>query len=151
MGNGKFKKGQVPWNKGKKHTPASIEKMRIANMGNKYSLGYKHTQDARRKMSEAKVGKHSSFKTEFKKGHGSGEHNVNWKGNKVTNQSIHWWVRTHFIKKGVCEHCHLERKTEWSNKDHKYDSKDRECWQELCRSCHQKYDYKNLDRTRTRN
>jgi hypothetical protein len=63
-----------------------------------------------------------------------------WKGEAATTASKHDWIRFNFTKTGVCEHCKETKRTDWSNKDHKY-SRERDEWQELCRSCHQKYDY----------
>ena len=75
---GRFVKGQIPWNKGKKgllkcseearikiseahkgkhHTEKTRRKMSEAHMGNKNSLGCKRTEEAKRKMSELKKGK----------------------------------------------------------------------------------------------
>jgi len=73
-----------------------------------------------------------------------------WKGDNLTKESLHSWVRNHFVRMNICEHCKIKTKTDWSNKDHKYNSRRRDTWQEICRSCHFKWDYKYLDRTRTR-
>ena len=53
-----------PWNKGLtgpgtgfygyKHTPESIEKNRIAHLGNKYRIGKLHTEESKKKMSHWK-------------------------------------------------------------------------------------------------
>ncbi len=75
------------------------------------------------------------------------EGNPAWKGENATKRSIHSWIQTHFERKNVCEHCNQNKKTDWSHKTHKY-SRNREEWQELCRSCHQKYDYANGLRTK---
>jgi hypothetical protein len=71
-----------------------------------------------------------------------GKNNPAWKGNDATVTSKHCWVRDNFKKKDLCEHCGKYGKTDWSNKYHTYLRK-REDWQELCRSCHQIYDYAN--------
>lgn len=114
----------------------------------------KQTPEAREKIRLSKIGnKNPMFgKIPWNKGipHLVGSVNPAWKGNNVTKESMHAWVRNNFKKSGVCEHCKESKKTEWSNKDHKYDSKDRERWQEICRGCHQSYDYKYLGRTKSR-
>ena len=54
-----------PWNKGiprtgfygYKHTPESIEKNRIAHLGNKNRMGKLHTEETKKKMSETAKGK----------------------------------------------------------------------------------------------
>lgn len=113
-----------------------------------------HSEESKQKMRLGRLGEKNPMfgKEAWNKGivHLPNEKNPAWKGNKVTKLSIHAWVRKHFPKTGICEHCKSSMKTEWSNKDHKYDSRERSSWQELCRSCHQFYDYNNLGRTRTR-
>ena len=68
--------------------------------------------------------------------------NPNWKGDNVNSRSLHSWIKLNFKKNRVCKHCGRQGKTDWSNKDHRY-SRKRKDWQELCRSCHQLFDYKN--------
>ncbi len=141
MNTGQFKKGCSPWNKGLSPTPEIRKKMGIANIGNKYTLGRKHTAETKEKIRIIHKGKHHSPSTEFKKGSGVGDKNVNWKpDNQLTYLSIHWWIRTHFKKTGVCEHCKLSKNTEWSDKKHAYNSRNRDAWQEVCRKCHMIYD-----------
>ena len=57
-----FKKGQTSWFKGKHHKPESNEKNRLAHLGKQYHLGHKHTEESKRKMSEALKGKPSWMK-----------------------------------------------------------------------------------------
>jgi len=90
--------------------------------GHKLSVGRKHPP---------------SFYEKF-----SGEKNPGWKGGETKHAGIHNWVRRHYQKTGECEGCGSTRKTAWSNKDHKY-RRVREDWQEMCYSCHQKYDLAN--------
>lgn len=54
---GKFKKGNLPWNTGKK-CPQISEALK----------GHKHTKKSKEKMSLANKGKHLGLETEFKKG-----------------------------------------------------------------------------------
>lgn len=114
----------------------------------------RHSQKAKEKMRVSKLGnKNPMFGSEAwnrGKPHLVNEKNPAWKGNAVTKASLHAWIRNHFPKKGVCELCKSKGKTEWSNKDHKYDSRERDRWQEVCRACHLSHDYKHLGRTRTR-
>lgn len=56
---------------------------------------------------------------------------------------MHLWVQRHKGKTGICEHCHLPKKTEWSNKSGRY-LKVLMDWQELCKKCHYKYDVEVL-------
>lgn len=61
--------------------------------------------------------------------------------NSTTYNTIHQWNIRHWPKKHVCEHCGATtaKRYEWSNKSGEY-RRDRDDWQELCRSCHIKYD-----------
>ena len=52
---------------------------------------------------------------------------------------LHLWVQRHKTKTGICEHCKLQKKTEWSNKSGRY-LKVLIDWQELCKKCHYRYD-----------
>lgn len=53
------------------------KKISLAHKGNKYGLGYKHTVEERKKISEALTGKPNKSRTKFKKG------NISWlKGTK---------------------------------------------------------------------
>jgi len=63
-----FKKGHIPWTKGKKLPKQLVEKIRERCKGNKYALGHKLSEEQKKKISEASKGKHHSQKTEFKKG-----------------------------------------------------------------------------------
>lgn len=72
----------------------------------------------------------------------SREKNLQWKGDMATASAKHAYVRRNFRKNGVCEMCGERKTTQWSNKTHTYKRLDRSNWQELCISCHSKYDFK---------
>lgn len=99
-------------------------------------------------LSKWQVGKRFSIKSEFKKGHipaknrciPTGEKHKNWKGEKVSYEALHIWVRYWKGKPKKCEHCgKLEGRLEWANIDRKY-SRKLEDYISLCKSCHTKYD-----------
>lgn len=69
-----------------------------------------------------------------------GENHHIWHGDKTDYHMLHRWIRNHWTKTGKCEICGKETKTQWSNKDHKYRRSHKEEWQELCVSCHRKWD-----------
>jgi len=88
---------------------------------------------------QTRVGmKHPAYFIEKRKGDG----NPGWKGTNVKYSSLHCWIRDNFEKKMECETCGKKCVTDWSHKTHIY-TRNREEWQELCRSCHQFYDYKH--------
>lgn len=91
-----------------------------------------------------KKGVRYSIVTEFKKGQGVGEHNVNWKGDNVTKDSLHIYINRHFDRPDKCEMCKKPvdggGRFEWSNKSRTYKTKNRSDWQYICRKCHVKYD-----------
>lgn len=73
--------------------------------------------------------------------------NAMWKGDGVSVRSLHCWVRDNFTKSGQCIFCGKIGGTDWSNKFHTY-KRTRDDWQELCRGCHLRYDYKQGFRKR---
>jgi len=75
---GRFRKGNIPWNKGVPHSLESIEKMRLANAGKHrnpetefqkgsipWNKGIQHRPETIAKLK----GRHTNPKTEFKAGH----------------------------------------------------------------------------------
>jgi len=82
--------------------------------------------------------------TEFQKGNNLASKNYKWKGDNVTVASLHNYINRNFLKPDHCEICGVLRSVkirfEWSNKSQKYNTKDRNDWQYICRKCHVKYD-----------
>ena len=83
-------------------------------------------------------------RTEFKK---ENKHR-GWKGDKAGKIAMHGWIVRHKGRPKICEHCGKKGKLingrwnlDWANKDHTYKRKLDE-YLSLCRSCHEKYDYK---------
>ncbi len=117
--SGSFKKGIIPWMKGKTHT-----------------------DDSKKKLSIAHKGRHHSISTEFKKGQTIGKKNVKWKGSKVGYYALHDWVYRYKGKPKICKHCGGFKNVEWANKSLEY-KRDLKDWDSLCRKCHFKYDRAN--------
>jgi hypothetical protein len=69
-----------------------------------------------------------------------GEKHFNWHGDKTDYHIMHKWINRYWKRIGKCEICGKEAKTQWANKDHTYKRSRREDWQELCVSCHRKWD-----------
>lgn len=80
----------------------------------------------------------------------SNELNPRWKGDNVSYQALHNWIRKHFKKPNYCEFCKENpginkrgyTKLQWANKTKKY-LRNREDWICLCVKCHKKNDLKN--------
>lgn len=74
-----------------------------------------------------------------------GENNHNWKGEDVSYNSLHSWIRRSIGKALVCSSCGSSggaKGCHWANKSYKYfrDTKD---YISLCPSCHGTYDTGN--------
>lgn len=92
--------------------------------------GKYHTEEAKRKMKEAHLGKYRE------------EDSPHWKGDDIGYPGIHLWIHRVLGKPKICEHCGAtakERKLQWANKDHKY-RRNLKDWMGLCVPCHKKYD-----------
>jgi Zn-dependent oligopeptidase len=71
-----FKKGNIPHNKGQKHSEETKKKM-SKSQSDRYKKGFKLSEEARNKIREAKKGKRTSIKSEFKKGYISYRKDIN--------------------------------------------------------------------------
>lgn len=114
-----------------------------------------HTDAAKAKMRLAKLGKHLSPATEFKKGRKNpheakrienlarGERNNKWKGDRVGYNALHAWVGRQLGKPKECSNCGFTsdngRQFHWANISGKY-FRDLSDWERLCASCHFKKD-----------
>ena len=80
-----------------------------------------------------------------------GEKGNNWKGDNITYNSLHWWIRRTYGSATKCENskCLGESKNfEWALlKNCNYERRRDNFWQ-LCRKCHFNYDLKNNQRTK---
>lgn len=63
-----YKKGSIPWNKGKSPTQETRNKLSISHKGWSNFIGKKHTEETKNKISLINMKKHYSIETEFKKG-----------------------------------------------------------------------------------
>lgn len=116
---GSFKKGSIPWNKGKKGyiTSSSFknEHPDLVSEESRLSAGEKHK--------------------------GSLHHA--WKGNQVGYNALHGWIKRNYGSPTKCEGCGFEskdnRKIHWANVSGKY-FRDRSDWKRLCCKCHFVFD-----------
>ncbi len=178
-------KGIAPWNKGKKCPQISrrmagrkisdeirkrmseakkrnptkywLGKERPEMKVQKYALGYKHTEEAKKKISEASKGNKYCLgliqsKETIRKRVDKfiGEKHWKWKGEDVGYRSLHHWVIRNLGKAKRCSICGKEgtgREIHWANIDHKY-RRNTEDFIEMCAECHGEYDKKNNLRRR---
>jgi hypothetical protein len=119
-----FKKGSVPWNKGKKGVQEGYwkGKKRPEIAGNSHYAYGKRRWDI------------------------SNEHNYGWKGDDASYYAIHTWVTLNLGRPDKCEYCGKtglsKNQIHWANKDHKY-KRNLTDWIRLCASCHKNYDIEN--------
>lgn len=99
------------------------------NVGGTSSKGYKHTEEAKKRISEAaKINQ-------------LGENNSGWKGDRVKYVSVHVWLLRHYPKTGSCEFCGKVGKTDHAYKHNPEPyTHNREDYLELCRGCHVRFD-----------
>lgn len=124
-----FKKGHIPWNKGKKnpYSVETIQSMREAKLLNpvRFWLGKKRPN--------------TKFWLGKKRGDIQGENNYAWKGDKVSYSALHHWVKRELGKPLECEHCGSCKNLHWANKSREYKRLLTD-WISLCAKCHKKYD-----------
>jgi len=129
----KFKKGNIPWNKGKKVSEETKSKISEALKGNvPWNKGTKGVMKAP--------------KTAFKKGNivPKGDKHWSWIGDNAGYGGIHKWVRESKGQPQKCTDCGAtkdNKRIEWSNIDHKY-KRNLDDYTALCCSCHAKFDKK---------
>lgn len=143
--SGRFKKGLIPWNKGKKYPELSgISHQGWKGGKSRYPSCWcgkqlsrtsakvckKHpTQDHRDKIAASRSG----YKD---------EKHPQWKGKKASYRAKHQWIVRKFGQPSKCEKCGVTgngHKMHWANKSHKY-KRIKEDWIRLCVKCHGKYD-----------
>lgn len=130
----RFKKGQKPWNTGKKLTKEHRLKLSLAKKGKIPPCTY-----TRRNY----VGKNNPA---YGKNYCPDEKHWNWKGEDVGYDALHDWIKRKLGQPTKCEECGKDgltrHKIHWANVDHEY-KRDLKDWLRLCSSCHRKYDLKN--------
>lgn len=130
--------------KGTKHSEDTKKKISEAKKKNptRYWLGKTPpplSKEARKKISKAQKG-HKSYHVMV------GEDNPKWKGDEVGYVPLHQWVTRHKGAPKKCEVCSIEREDkvyDWANIDHEY-KRDLNDYFRVCRPCHRAYDKKYL-------
>ncbi len=149
---------KTPWNKGKKASKESIEKMK----GNTNAKGYKHTKEECRKISKSKRGKPSSFmgkkhskETRSKMSKAQKErlkietNHPNWQGGLSKEEYGLKW--TNQLKEKIrkrdnhtCQCCgkkDIKKKLDVHHIDYDKKNNNEDNLITLCRSCHIKTNY----------
>ena len=85
-----------------------------------------------------------SEKTQFQKGQGINEENVNWRGDLVGSTAIHTWVKRRLGTASKCEVCLTPsaKLYVWANLSHEY-KRELNDWKQMCHSCHMHFDRLN--------
>lgn len=140
-------KGQIPWNKNLKGIHLS-PKSEFKKGSIPWIKGKKHSEDTKLKLSERRMGTTLSEEIKDKisntlKGKYVGEKNWNWTGNNISYKGLHNWLFDTFGKANKCENescLNISNKYEWAKiKGKRYERK-RENFRMLCISCHRIYD-----------
>ena len=71
-----------------------------------------------------------------------GSLNPSWKGNTVSYNALHEWVRSRYVKPDLCEHCAAAPPHDLANISGRYLRELRDWWY-LCRRCHMEIDGRN--------
>ncbi len=74
----------------------------------------------------------------YKHGHnpqGRGKYNPAWKGDDISYNGLHKWMRDNFLKPKVCEICNVKSQLDIANVTGIYNREYRN-WNWLCRKCH---------------
>lgn len=131
LGRGKFccKKCKNEYQVNRHPSEKTIKKLREKLTGRVSPMkGRKHKNQSKCKIREnAKIG----------------EKHRHWKGNDVSYNGLHKWIRRWKGSSDVCEMCGKSgltgRQIDWANIDHKY-RRVLDDYIRLCASCHGKYD-----------
>lgn len=100
------------------------KRIRLALQGKQNALGFRHTQEAKKRISESHTG--------------SG--NPAWKGDSVGYGALHSWVRRRLPNSGFCSDCGQKKKRlDLANISQEY-KREVGDWEWLCRKCHMRKD-----------
>jgi hypothetical protein len=108
---------------------------------------YQRSEEHRRRISLRQIGKGNpmygkkqSDETKEKIGLAlSNDKHPKWKGDQVTYNPLHRWIKRHFPKSELCQICNVKPSLDLANMSGIY-NRDFSNWQYLCRKCHNRYD-----------
>ena len=125
--NTRFKKGNIPWNTGKKgyKNSGSFKK---GHKPYKYWLGKEISLELSKAVTESNKRR-------------NGEKASSWKGDEVGYTGLHKWISKLYGSPKICDFCETEtaKSYNWANKSGEY-KRERNDWYRLCRKCHHAYD-----------
>jgi hypothetical protein len=129
-----FKKGHIPWSKGK---------IGVLKAWNK---GIPRDEETKRKISETKRIRRNTYKLQIE------ENNPMWKGDMVGYGGVHRWIRNKRGRADKCEKCgaisgltkHGRNNIQYANLSGEY-KRNITDWIALCISCHSKLDNKVMN------
>ena len=136
-GNG-FKKGNPGVWLGRK-MPFSDETRKMLAEKVKNYIANETVEQRQQRLNKARISRNKS-KSNWIKNMKRGEEHPGWGGDNIDYFIMHKWINRYWKRKGVCETCGKETKTQWANLNHLYKRSVREDWKELCVSCHRKWD-----------
>ena len=121
-----FKKGYIPWNKGKNFIARNLK-------GKNYEQIY--GKEKAQKIIE-------KIKTNVP----AGKNSPHWKENGISYIGIHAWLHREFGRADRCDNCGKKglKRYDWHNISGNY-KRDRKDWIRLCRKCHYKADRNLID------
>lgn len=129
MNKGCYKKGHIPWIKGRK------KKKICLNCGKEFSSTTSNGSIGRRKYCSQKC---SGLGQGFKKGQNAGEKNTMWVGDSVSYQGLHCWLIRNYGSPKECSLCgevNPIKRYEWANISGEY-KRDINDYIRLCKKCH---------------
>lgn len=134
-----FKKGEKPWNKGKRMPFDEVTRKMLAEKA-KNTIA-KETKEKRNQRIKGLITYRRKNNDEWYEKLPKGKDHPNYK-ESITYGNLHKWINKVKPRKGKCELCGNEGRTEYSNNDHLY-KRNTEDYKELCKPCHIKWEKDN--------
>jgi len=145
-----FKKGNVPWNIGRKRSNKTKEKISRTKMGsipwNKgkkgvmpepWNKGKTTPKEVKEKQRQAKLKNPVRYWLGKKRLHMTDEKHWMWKGDDAGYRAKHQWIEKMKGKACMCEDCGVRglNRYHWHNLDKKY-TRELNKYKQLCPTCH---------------
>lgn len=92
---------------------------KIIGESNKKRTGWNHSQEVKQRLSKIRTG----------------AKNPNWKGDNVSYNALHEYIKRHFPKTEKCQNCKNKKPYDLANISQEY-KREIGDWKWLCRKCH---------------